>query len=308
MRVETALIVAEKVLFIGLLMAVGFLCGKLGLIDRELNRKASELLLLVVSPCLIFSSYQVEYDAALLGNLLLAFGLSVGSFAVQLLCAHLLLPRTRRDAAVEQLSVVYPNCMFLGIPLIEALYGAEGVLYLTAYITCFNVLFWTHGVIVMDGKCDGQQLLKKLCSPALIAIAAGLVLFLLRVRLPGWLLEPVRSISGMNTPLAMLIAGATSSQKPLRSCGRRLRCCRCRSCRRWRCSSPRRARRRPTARCSRCAMGTTAAMRPASLRSRRCLRRCACRSWRWPRGCCSDDCSNVAVLRLAACRRGARML
>lgn len=223
MRVETALIVAEKVLFIGLLMAVGFLCGKLGLIDRELNRKASELLLLVVSPCLIFSSYQVEYDAALLGNLLLAFGLSVGSFAVQLLCAHLLLPRRRPDAAVEQLSVVYPNCMFLGIPLIEALYGAEGVLYLTAYITCFNVLFWTHGVIVMDGKCDGQQLLKKLCSPALIAIAAGLVLFLLRVRLPGWLLEPVRSISGMNTPLAMLIAGATISQTPLRSCVRERR-------------------------------------------------------------------------------------
>ena len=190
MRVETALIVAEKVLFIGLLMAVGFLCGKLGLIDRELNRKASELLLLVVSPCLIFSSYQVEYDAALLGNLLLAFGLSVGSFAVQLLCAHLLLPRRRPDAAVEQLSVVYPNCMFLGIPLIEALYGAEGVLYLTAYITCFNVLIWTHGVIVMDGRFDRRQLLKKLCSPALIAIAAGLVLFLLRVRLPGWLLEP----------------------------------------------------------------------------------------------------------------------
>lgn len=218
MRVETALIVAEKVLFIGLLMAVGFLCGKLGLIDRELNRKASELLLLVVSPCLIFSSYQVEYDAALLGNLLLAFGLSVGSFAVQLLCAHLLLPRSRPDAAVEQLSVVYPNCMFLGIPLIEALYGAEGVLYLTAYITCFNVLIWTHGVIVMDGRFDRRQLLKKLCSPALIAIAAGLVLFLLRVRLPGWLLEPVRSISGMNTPLAMLIAGATISQTPLRSC------------------------------------------------------------------------------------------
>ena len=223
MRVETALIVAEKVLFIGLLMAVGFLCGKLGLIDRELNRKASELLLLVVSPCLIFSSYQVEYDAALLGNLLLAFGLSVGSFAVQLLCAHLLLPRTRRDAAVEQLSVVYPNCMFLGIPLIEALYGAEGVLYLTAYITCFNVLIWTHGVIVMDGRFDRRQLLKKLCSPALIAIAAGLVLFLLRVRLPGWLLEPVRSISGMNTPLAMLIAGATISQTPLRSCVRERR-------------------------------------------------------------------------------------
>ena len=159
MRVETALIVAEKVLFIGLLMAVGFLCGKLGLIDRELNRKASELLLLVVSPCLIFASYQVEYDAALLGNLLLAFGLSVGSFAVQLLCAHLLLPRRRPDAAVEQLSVVYPNCMFLGIPLIEALYGAEGVLYLTAYITCFNVLIWTHGVIVMDGRFDRRQLL-----------------------------------------------------------------------------------------------------------------------------------------------------
>ena len=215
---ETAGIIIEKILFIGILLAAGFLCGRLGLIDRETNRKATDLLLLVVSPCLILASYQVEYDAALLKNLLLAFGLSAACLLLHLALSYLFLRRGRRNVEVERMSVIYSNYAFMGIPLIEALYGAEGVLYLTAYITCFNTLFWTHGVIMMGGRCDRRLLLKKLCSPALISIAVGLALFLLRVRLPDLVLYPIEALGSMNTPLAMLVAGATIASSDLRAC------------------------------------------------------------------------------------------
>ena len=215
---QTAGIVLEKILFVGVMIAAGFLCGKLGVINRETNRKASELLLLVISPCLILTSYQVDFSPALLHNLLLAFGLSAICFAIHLLCAYVFIRPNRPDAEVERMSVIFSNCMFLGIPLVQALYGPEGVLYLTAYVTGFNLLFWTQGVILMSGRGDWRLMLKKLCSPALLSIAVGLTLFLLRVRLPELVRAPLAAISDMNTPLAMLIAGATIAETDMKSC------------------------------------------------------------------------------------------
>ena len=39
----------------------------------------------------------------------------------------------------------------MGIPLINGLFGAEGVFYLTGYVTVFNVMVWSHGVIFFGG-------------------------------------------------------------------------------------------------------------------------------------------------------------
>lgn len=201
-----------------MLVAAGFLCGKIGLIDREMNRKASDLLLLVISPCLIFSSYQIEFSETLTRNLFIAFLLAVLCFVVQIGIGYALIRKGRKNAPVERMSVIYSNCAFMGIPLIQALYGAEGVLYLTAYVTCFNLMFWTHGIILMSGSCDWRLMAKKLCSPALLSIVIGLTMFLLRIRLPALLLAPIESIGSMTTPLAMLIAGASIASTNLKSC------------------------------------------------------------------------------------------
>lgn len=97
----------------------------------------------------------------------------------------------------------------MGIPLIQSIMGYEGVFYLTAFLTVFNILVWTHGVIQISGIKSFKFIIEAFTSPAIIAVALGLILFIARLRLPALLIDSLEFISAMNTPLAMIVAGAT---------------------------------------------------------------------------------------------------
>ena len=68
----------------------------------------------------------------------------------------------------------------------------------------------------VTGSRDPRSLLHVLRSPAILAIPLGMILFFGRFTLPGFLSETLEQIAGMNTPLAMLVAGATIAQGSLK--------------------------------------------------------------------------------------------
>ena len=105
----------------------------------------------------------------------------------------------------------------MGIPLVGAMFGSEGVFYLTAVITALNLLVWTHGVLSFTGGSGFtvKGFFKALCSPSIIAVPLGLLCFLLRLRVPDVVYNALDYIAGMNTPLAMIVAGATVAQTNL---------------------------------------------------------------------------------------------
>ncbi len=213
---EMTAVITEKIMEMVFLLAVGAVILKAGLMDGESNKKLSNVLLMVISPALIISSYQMEFEPRLLTALLLTFGLSALSFAVTILFCHFILaPKPGTDSPVEKMAVIYSNCGFIGIPLINGILGAEGVFCMTAYTTVFNILVWTHGVILMSGGGAGVRLRdmwKNLVTPAVVAVAIGLFLFLTGIRLPEVLASPIASVGDMNTPVAMIVAGANLAQ------------------------------------------------------------------------------------------------
>lgn len=200
-----------------LLMAVGFLCSKTGLIDEGTERKLSGLLLNVVQPAYIFAAYQRAFDRGLARDFLIAIALAAAAFLLMILIPYLFFPRGSRDRETGLLAAAFPNVGFFGIPLISGIYGAEGVFFLTAMITMFNLLLWTYGVLLMSGQRAGfAATMKRLASPSLIAIAAGLLCFFAGLLLPEVVVSPLRKLGDMNTPLAMLISGAVVARSDFR--------------------------------------------------------------------------------------------
>ena len=221
---ELSLICVQQIAVMFILVSLGILCGKIKLIDRETNSKLSNFVLEVVNPVLIFMSYQQEFDTGLLLGLGLSLGLGFISYGIMILLLSLLYRKNNTDEGrVEKFAAVYSNCAFMGIPLINGLFGAEGVFYLTGYVTVFNIMVWTHGVISFGGKEQKTSLKKVLTSPAIIATVLGLATFLLRpvfsgIAFPAFVTAAVKAllsaadyVGGMNTPLAMLCAGVTIS-------------------------------------------------------------------------------------------------
>lgn len=192
-----------------LLMAIGFLCSKAGLIDRPAEKQLTGLLLKVVQPVYLFVAYQRAFDRGMLRDFLICLAMAAGAFAILILVPYLFFQKGSRDREVGLLITAFPNVGFFGIPLISGIYGAEGVFFLTTMITMFNLLLWTYGILLMSGRRDSlKNTVKRLISPSLVSIVAGLGCFLLGLLLPEVVISPLKKLGDMNTPLAMLISGA----------------------------------------------------------------------------------------------------
>lgn len=216
---ELVFIIMRKIVVMFLLVLVGFICAKVGMIDEAATKKLSTLSLKLVTPMLIFSSFQTEYDPRIVRNLLLSFLMASAAYVIQIPLALLLIRKKNNpEYQIERMAVIFANCGFFGIPLIQSLYGSEGAMYVTAYVTMFNVLLWSVGAMIMSGHATRREFFKSLLSPAVVAMTLGLGCLLLKIRLPELILEPIQSIAGMNTPFAMIVAGATLASTNLLSC------------------------------------------------------------------------------------------
>ncbi len=211
------LTILKTVLGLVILLAIGFLCSKAGLIDEAAERKLTDLLLKVVQPVYLFMAYQRAFEQDLLRDFLICLAMAAAAFLAMILLPRLFFSKGSRDREESLIICAFPNVGFLGIPLISGIYGTEGVFFLTTMITMFNVLIWTYGVIVMSGSHDSvRATVKRLLSPALIAIAIGLVCFSLGLLLPEAIASPLNQLCSMHTPLAMLISGAVVARADVR--------------------------------------------------------------------------------------------
>ncbi|MDD7428404.1 MAG: AEC family transporter [Oscillospiraceae bacterium] len=209
---ELVTVCVQQITVMFILIAAGYICGKT-IISQDTGRQLSKLVLNVVNPMLIFMSYQMDYDARLMKNLMMSVLLGAVSYAAAILLSEIMFAKSGTDTrAADKFFAVYSNCGFMGIPLINGLFGSEGVFYLTGYLTCFNILVWTHGIMLYSGgekKNVGKTALKVITSPSVIAIIAGIACFVLQIRLPELIAEAADYIGSMNTPLAMIVAGVT---------------------------------------------------------------------------------------------------
>lgn len=213
---ELAWIALEKIAEMFLILWAGYLLSRCGLINTETNRRLSNLLLMFVSPFLIFVSYQMDFSGELLTGWLQTLFFSILSFGLTIFATRFVIPGSSLyDKSLERISVIYSNCGYIGLPLLDALFGQQGVFYMTVYMTVFNVLAWTQGVMLLDRKRDIRQMAKSLCSPMVIGVALGVLCFFCQIRMPEILLNPMTAIGDMNTPLAMLIAGASLAEADL---------------------------------------------------------------------------------------------
>lgn len=214
---ELASITLYKTLVMVILALAGVFSYIVGIVDEAVNKKLSELVLTLFTPVLLFTSFQKDFSKDLLSGLAMAVILSLVSFVVIWLICKCVVHRQEKDyATVEHIAMMYSNCGFIGIPMAQGIWGADGVFYMTAYVAAANFLLWSHGVIVMSGKRDVKSLRNVFASPTILSILLGIFCFLTQIRIPAIMKEPMDMIANMNTPMAMMVAGINIAQADLK--------------------------------------------------------------------------------------------
>ena len=206
---ELALICAQQVIVLFLLIGAGAAAIKTGVLKPEGRQTLSNLLVYLVVPAMIVHSYMMDFSEEILHNLLAAFGLSVLAILIGTVLTLALTARQKdRRAPIFRFASVFSNAAYMGFPLISALFGSEGLLYASAYVTVFNILLWTMGYGMVSGSSSPKEVARSLLrTPVLYAMVVGLAVYLLQIPVPALIAQPLELLSNMNTPLSMLITG-----------------------------------------------------------------------------------------------------
>ena len=215
---ENLLEVAQQVAVLFVMMGVGAALRRLRMLDDAAVGGMVNLLMFVVTPCVIVDCFQRPFDGAMLGGLGIAFAIaSLGHLALIAIAALCVRCRGEDTRRTLMLAAVFSNAGFMGLPLEQAILGQRGVFFGAVYVVVFNLFIWSWGVKAMGGggKEEGRgkreegmgAVWKMVLNPGTVGIALGLPLFLLSVRLPAVVAVPVHHLSNLNTPLAMVAIG-----------------------------------------------------------------------------------------------------
>src|SRR5215472_18657516 len=199
---------ANQLVALLLVAAVGFVCRRRGLLTPPLNRGLSELLLKVVFPCLIVSQFaRTRYSAAVMTNmvdiLVLALAIHVGAFLLALVIFWRHPPEVRR---VLQFQTVFSNCATLGIPVVASFYGGAGILYASVYFGVYNACVWTLGVLIFT---TGEGIrwrvaCRSLLNAGVVSVLVGSTLFVSSAQLPGPISGAIGTIATMSVRLLVV--------------------------------------------------------------------------------------------------------
>ncbi len=205
---ESFLSVGQNVLILFIMIGMGAACKFARLMSDDGVKSLTNLELSIVTPCLLIMSFQREYSADQLKTIGLSAAIAVAFHALNILFAHLLLQdRDASRQAVLRFATVFTNAGFMSLPLQYALLGADGVFCGAVVVGVFQILVWTYGVWIMGGTSSDFSLRHILLNPGICGVAAALLLFVCRIRLPHIVAAPLDYMAALNTPVAMVIIG-----------------------------------------------------------------------------------------------------
>lgn len=207
-------ILLQQTIIMFLLMLLGFVLARVGMLTEQGSRDLSKVLLYAVIPCVILRSYMTDFNMEKLLALGLSAVVAIIAFIVTIAVAWLCCGTRRR---VENFSIAFGNAGFIGIPLVTAVFGAEAAFYVVAFSTLLNFLQWTYGIVIISGKKETINLRMVFINPVFLSMTAGLLLFLFQPPLPSVVTGTIGYIADANTLLAMVILGYYLSGVKLRS-------------------------------------------------------------------------------------------
>jgi hypothetical protein len=220
-------VVLVNVLALILLSIPGFILIKFRIM-KDISGGITYILLYICQPILTFVSFQkINYSSGALINIGLAAVFSFLGIGLSIIMNFIIFSKWKKveKAKVYKYGAVFSNCAFMGIPLIQSVFGVQNpeiIVYATVFITFFNLFSWTAGIYAMTGDIKYISLKKAVLNPPTIAFILSLPLFFINFHLTDYsyfgekLFDSLEMIAYMITPLSMIIIGMKLAQMNLK--------------------------------------------------------------------------------------------
>lgn len=207
-------------------MILGYILFKKGILNKDVNKKISSLIVQVTCPCLIISSVStVPHEGAEVVVKLLIAGVVI---YVMLPFLALFLTRIIRVPAylrgTYMCMFIFSNSMFMGYPVVQALYGDMAIFYCTIFNMPFNILYFSLALNLFkkDAAIKSGDYQKEKINPknfiniGIIASVIALVIYFAKLQIPTLVFDCLGFVGNITTPLSMVIIGSSLAAVSLR--------------------------------------------------------------------------------------------
>lgn len=205
-----------------LMIGAGYLMTKKEMMDEHTNGKISKMIVNVFNPMLFLSSAFGSIGQISMRTLFQIGWIAVGMFAFFILAGMVMTPFFDKDPEqrkIFQMMFVFSNLGFIGIPVISSVLGPEYVVYITAFLVVYNVVFYTYGISVMEGSFSAASL-KGMVNPGTISSVIAAFVLGLELPVPDFIGTAVTYLGNATSPLALVLVGyALACSEPKRIFG-----------------------------------------------------------------------------------------
>lgn len=190
-----------------IMASMGWLLVKTKVCESKDSGNISVVALYVVVPCMIISTFQIDYSRERSSGLLVVLIAALIIHIFLILFAGLS-RNALRLSNIDALSIIYTNCGNMIIPIISSVLGKNYVIYATGFMVVQLVFIWTHCVSSVSGekRFAPKRILYNINFISIIIAAA---LFFCHIKLPSILYEAVTVVGDMLAPINMICIGMT---------------------------------------------------------------------------------------------------
>lgn len=201
--------IIELQMIIFLIMIAGLVLTKMNIIKPEGRKCLTDLLIDIILPCNIICSFMIEINSEIIHATLEVFLIALG---IQIICYLLgkFLFNFADDSkkSVLQYATICSNAGFMGNPIVEGIYGQQGLLYASVYLIPLRFFMWSAGLSCFT-KTSFKETLKKLAvHPCIIAVWIGFFFMFTQMELPGFLYRSLKYLSSCTLPISILVIGS----------------------------------------------------------------------------------------------------
>lgn len=192
-----------------LLIVIGVFAKRKSILPKESNGVLTDFLINIILPCNIINSFRAELKIEVLINFvrifLLAFGIQI--FAI-IINNFLYRNQSEERQKVLKYATVISNAGFMGMAVVEGVFGMAGAMYASISLISQRALLWSAGLAYFTKANTKKELFKKILThPCLVSVYIGLILMIFQIPLPDFLGRTIRSIGNTTTPVSMILIG-----------------------------------------------------------------------------------------------------
>lgn len=194
----------------------GYILRKTNAVPKNASAVFSSVLMHFFIPVLILyimvKNITPESIVAQKDQLITSLCIIIGSCLLASVIAKVM-DKSKSKKGVFTFTMAFSNFAFMGIPIVEAVYGPEAFTTLILFILPYYILVNVLGdIIIRDEKFPR---ITTLISPITVSIVLGFVLVYLRLPIPQLVLDQAHTIYASSIPLSMMLMGFVLAGKKI---------------------------------------------------------------------------------------------